>query len=184
MDSERARDAARKSSGEARELAEATAKTKQSLTVGLFATTFGKAELRHRIASWIWLVLALLGLDMMVSQAIRFGSEVGKTELDGPQLTYYLGARLLLLATGYMVLFWIGRNYKAARHLASVNEHRRLALETFETFRDMVDASPEVRAEVTKEMVKAVFAPAVTGYLGGDENIPGPIAEIFKNARS
>jgi hypothetical protein len=73
------------------------------------------------------------------------------------------------------------KNYRTHRHLVVVNQHRQSALRTFEAFIKAASGDDQTKNAVLLEATRCIFAPANTGYLGGEEENPSNrIIEIFK----
>jgi hypothetical protein len=73
--------------------------------------------------------------------------------------------RLVLLGIGSFLIALLARNYRVNKHLQVVNETKRNALNTFVLFSETA-ATDETRAVITAELVRAVFLPGDSGYLG------------------
>jgi hypothetical protein len=83
------------------------------------------------------------------------------------QLTRDLVARVFFLGLASYVVTFLARNYRVNKHLQVANEQKSNALDTFPLFSASA-LSSDARDVIIAELVKTVFSPADTGYLGGD----------------
>jgi len=91
------------------------------------------------------------------------------------------GGKLAMLVVLFTATLWCGRTYKSLMHLATVNRHRALSLQTFQAFSHA--ASDDVtRDAVLMETTRAIFGAVPTGFLdskpSGDQDLK--IIEVAK----
>jgi hypothetical protein len=100
---------------------------------------------------------------------------------DAGSLIGYLGARLIILTSLFYITGLCGRNYRANKHNDVVNEHRSLALRTFQLF---VDGTSDVDTKnaILLKSAEAIFQPVGTGYQSKDTE-PAPNATIVEILR-
>lgn len=107
-----------------------------------------------------------------------FWTEAG---LDQGQIFQKLSTKLVVLAVLLSATIWCGRNYKALKHLATVNRHRALSIQTLQAF-SAAASDVQVKDAVLLEATRAVFGNVPTGYIsdgGGDGDL-----KIVEVARS
>lgn len=87
------------------------------------------------------------------------------------------GGKLAALAVLFTGTLWCGRTYKALRHLATVNRHRALSLQTFQAFSHA--ASDEATKDaVLMEATRAIFGSSPTGFLDSKGGSDGDLKII------
>lgn len=110
-----------------------------------------------------WLVAtALLGL-------VAAGTAVGmllsvKVGLDNNAVLQLFGAKVAFFAILISATLWCGRIYRAQMHLATVNKHRALSLQTFQAFSSAA-AEPQTKEAVLMETTKAIFSASPSGFI-------------------
>lgn len=117
-----------------------------------------------------WLYLTAGGAAMTLLFAIAVWL-VPITGDDATTILQRFGGKLAALVVLFTATLWCGRTYKALKHLATVNRHRALSLQTFQAF------SHAASDDATKDAVlmaatHAVFGSTPTGFLdskGGAE---------------
>ncbi len=151
--------------------------------IGVYISTFAReANVREREARF-WLaisgVAAAFGLAAILTLFVRY--EIPADAKSGSLVQLVL-LRIVVVTFVSFLPLWCIRNYRNQRHLGIVNRHRETALATFQTF---VAATTDegTRNAVLLEATRCIFAPAQTGYLGGDESMPTDrVLEIVKTA--
>lgn len=97
-----------------------------------------------------------------------------------PQAIQLMFSKVLVVSVAFFALVWCSKNYRAARHNETLNQHRADALKTFRAF---VEGTAEVSVKdaILVQAAQAAFAPRNTGYDGGDSDGPQiqPIVEVF-----
>ncbi|MCW3996671.1 MAG: hypothetical protein NWE98_11065 [Candidatus Bathyarchaeota archaeon] len=153
--------------------------------VAQFATKFEELSTEHDGHSENWLkatiglavstVLAAVGLLLLLPPL---------TDMSDPSTIQRIITKLIVISILYYGALWASRNYRAHRHLAVVNKHRQSALSTFETFVNAA-ADQQTKNAVLLEATHCIFSPAVSGYLGADEENPSNrVIEILKTVSS
>lgn len=93
---------------------------------------------------------------------------------------YSAVAKSLFLASGFAFAFFCGRNFRSEKHLQATYEARATAIGTFDMFIN-TSKDDRVKEQILLETCRLVFSPAVTGYLGANENVPQtPTSEVIK----
>lgn len=69
---------------------------------------------------------------------------------------------LAVLLTGTI---WCGRNYKALKRLATINNHRAISIRTLQAFSSAA-AQTQTKDAVLMEATRAVFGNVPTGFIG------------------
>jgi hypothetical protein len=158
---------------------DATAK----IGVAQFATQFEDIAKEHTDASRHWLIAtAALGILTVVVAIVSIYLLLPTGTLDDPGTVQRIITKLVIISIFYFAALWASRNYRAHRHLSVVNKHRQSALATFETFVKAAD-DDQTKSAVLLEATHCIFSPAVSGYLGADEEGPANrIIEILKTA--
>jgi len=149
--------------------------------VAQFATKFEEIAKQHDTTSQSWLAATcVLGL-FTVAVAIAFLWFLPVAgEIKDAATIQRIVTKLVVISIFYFAAIWAARNYRAHRHLAVVNSHRQSALSTFETFVKASD-DEQIKNAVLLEATHCIFSPAVTGYLGAEEENPSSrIVEILK----
>ena len=82
------------------------------------------------------------------------------------------GGKLAALVVLFTSTLWCGKTYKALKHLATVNRHRALSLQTFQAFSHAA-SDDATKDAVLMEATRAIVGSTPTGYLetkGGPES--------------
>ena len=102
-------------------------------------------------------------------------------DLHNAAIVQRLVSKLVLLSAVYFAVVIAAKNYKANKHLAVVNEHRQTSLQTFETFVSSAGDDAQTKSAVLLEATRTIFSPAVSGYLGADDENPNNrVVEVLK----
>jgi hypothetical protein len=146
----------------------------------VFTQDFKMEADQHEAAasSWIKITLGAAILTLLVAGAMWVWTE---PRLDQGQLFQKLSTKLVGLAVLLSATIWCGRNYKALKHLATVNRHRSLSIQTLQAF-SAAASDPQTKDAVLLEATRAVFGNTPTGYIegsGGDSDL-----KIVEVARS
>ena len=133
-----------------------------------FTRDFQKIADTYDCASRQWLVAAMIAAiaTLLVAGAMWIWTEPG---LDQGQIFQKLSTKLFILALLLTGTLWCGKNYKALKHLATINRHRELSIRTLQAF---AHAASDVHAKdaVLLEATRAVFGSVPTGYIDGAGN--------------
>lgn len=111
-----------------------------------------------------WLVATSFAavLTLIVALFMWFKTEA---ELDHGQLFQKIGAKMVVLAVLLTGTIWCGRNYRALKHLATINNHRALSILTLQAFSNAA-AQAQTKDAVLMEATRAVFGNVPTGFIG------------------
>lgn len=151
---------------------EAIIQTAREASAGAGAAVFTKdfetaADAQDRSAeTWLKITVAAAIATLAAAGAMWLYTEAG---LDQGQLVQKLSTKLFILALLITATVWCGRNYKALKHLATINRHRSLSIRTLQAF---AHAASDVQAKdaVLMEATRAVFGNVPTGFIDGGGN--------------
>lgn len=131
----------------------------------VFTKDFEVAADGHEVGASTWLKATAVAAGVtLVLAGIMWGfTEPG---LDQGQLIQKLSTKLFILALLITATIWCGRNYKALKHLATINRHRALSLRTLQAFAAAA-ADPQAKDAVLLEATRAVFGSVPTGFIDG-----------------
>lgn len=183
-DAESKRDAAETASSkiagfheEAKRLTEDMKSRQQLLTLGVLAQKFEKQADMHFNNSWGFGVAAIC-LGFLVFSAVMV--MIMQTPPGSTFTSFFVSGRLLLSLFGGSLVFWLARLHRSEKHNEVVCRHKALAIGTFDSFvaSSRLKDDDDVRNVMLLELARAVFSPAVSGYLGGRENMVEP-AEVL-----
>ena len=134
---------------------------------------------------WYWLwptgIFAVFALALSVS--LMFGL-FGQNPENTWEAIYRLGGRVVAISVLFYAAIWSGRIVLANMHLASVNKHRAISLQTLQAFHQAAD-DPAARDAVVLEAARAVYENVPSGYIGrqaAEHGGHGRTLEIIKNA--
>ena len=85
------------------------------------------------------------------------------------------GIKLFVVATFFVLLSLLVKNYSAARHNSVINKHRALALQTFETFTEA--AKGDTKDAILRAVTDAIFSVQKTGYIA-KEAAPSGLSNV------
>lgn len=126
-----------------------------------------------RATRWAGIVTFGLAIILLLSPLVY-------SPATTPQAIQLIFSKVLVVSVAFFVLIWCSKNYRAARHNQTLNQHRADALKTFRAF---VEGTSEVAVKdaILVQAAQAAFAPRNTGYDGGDGDGPQiqPIVEVF-----
>lgn len=111
-----------------------------------------------------WLVATSFAaiLTLIVALFMWFKTESG---LDQGQLFQKIGTKMVVLAVLLTGTIWCGRNYKALKHLATINNHRAISIRTLQAFSSAA-AQAQTKDAVLMEATRSVFGNVPTGFIG------------------
>jgi hypothetical protein len=94
-------------------------------------------------------------------------------------------AKLIIFSILFSAVIWAGKIYRAHRHNAVINRHRRNALSTFETFAKATD-DQQIKNAVLLQATTCIFGPQATGYIAQEKDSEGypQILEIVRSIAS
>lgn len=115
---------------------------------------------------WLIATMAAASVTLIAAGAMWFWTEAN---LDQGQILQKLSTKLFVLALLLTGTLWCGKNYKALKHLATINRHRALSIRTLQAF---AHAATDAHAKdaVLLEATRAVFGSVPTGYIDGSSN--------------
>jgi hypothetical protein len=153
--------------------------------VAQFATKFEELSDRHDTQSGKWLAATIgLALATVVAALVLFLWLPPLTDMADAATIQRILTKIVVISIFYYAALWASRNYRSHRHLSVINRHRQSALSTFETFVNAA-ADQQTKNAVLLEATHCIFAPAISGYLGADEENPSNrIIEVLKTATS
>jgi len=153
----------------------------QKIGVAQFATKFEELSTDHDLAAGKWLNATIgLATTTIVIALILFLFFPPLSNMTDPATIQRILTKIVLISICYYAALWASRNYRSHRHLAVNNKHRQSALSTFETFVNAA-ADQQTKNAVLLEATHCIFSPAISGYLGPDEENPSNrIIEILK----
>jgi len=126
-----------------------------------------------RATKWAGAVTFSLAILLLLSPLVYSPSTT-------PQAIQLIFSKVLVVSVAFFALIWCSKNYRAARHNETLNQHRADALKTFRAF---VEGTSDVSVKdaVLVQAAQAAFSSRNTGYDGGDGDGPQiqPIVEVF-----
>ena len=99
---------------------------------------------------------------------------------------YGLGGRIIAISVLFYAAVWSGRIVLANMHLASVNKHRAVSLQTLQAFHKSAE-DPAAKDAVVLEAARAVYENVPSGYIGRQPAEGGAgmrTLELIRNART
>lgn len=153
----------------------------QKIGVAQFATKFEELSDGHDKQAENWLKATIgLATSTIIAAIVLLVLLPPLTDLSDPATIQRIFTKIIVLSIFYYASLWASNNYRSHRHLSVVNKHRQSALSTFETFVNAA-ADQETKNAVLLEATHCIFSPAVSGYLGADEDNPSNrIIEVLK----
>jgi hypothetical protein len=138
-----------------------------------FHETESKKWLKY--TTWILIGIALSAIGMAF---------LGMLFKENAEIVQFTITKIVVLTALFYGLSITNRNYKAHKHNAIMNKHRKHALSTFETFSSAASADDQTKNAVLIETTHSIFSNQQTGYLKseGDSDSNSKIIEIIKSA--
>lgn len=152
----------------------------QMSAAAVFAEEFNKEANTNEAAATQWLrITGVLAFGtVLIAIALWWLTEGG---LEQGVLFQKISTKLVILGLLLSATVWCGRNYKAMKHLAIVNRHRVSCIRTMEAF-NAAAKTPEVQDMVLREVTKAAFSHAPTGFVGdGNSESDMQIVEVARS---
>ena len=140
-------------------------------------------SLENRGCRWLWPTGIFATLALVLSVLLMFGS-LGETPESTWEAIYRLGGRVIAISVLFYAAIWSGRIVLANMHLASVNKHRAVSLQTLQAFHQAAD-DPTAKDAVVLEAARAVYENVPSGYIArqaAEYSGHGRTLEIIKNA--
>ena len=148
-----------------------------------FTPKFDKEADSLSARSKIWLKVTIgLAIATLVAACISyFFPEVSQNVTDWDTM-YSVLSKAAIIAILFAGTIWCGRIYRALAHQATVNRHRALSLQTFQTFVEGTE-DKQVRDAVLMAATNTVFANVPTGFVepSGDQDSKLNIVELSKS---
>ncbi|MYE01063.1 MAG: hypothetical protein F4Y03_07240 [Alphaproteobacteria bacterium] len=140
-------------------------------------------SMEKRGHGWLWPTGIFATLALVLSVFLMFGL-LGETPESTWEAIYRLGGRVIAISVLFYAAIWSGRIVLANMHLASVNKHRAVSLQTLQAFHQVAD-DPAAKDAVVLEAARAVYENVPSGYIARQVSEPsghGRTLEIIKNA--
>jgi hypothetical protein len=148
--------------------------------VAHFATKFEEIAKDHDKQAAKWLIgTACLGAATAAVAISFLWLLPPLSAMSDPAAIQRIITKLVVISVFYFAALWSARNYRSHRHLSVVNRHRQNALSTFQTFVQASGDDQQTKNAVLLEATRCIFSPAVTGYLGADEEV-NPASRIVE----
>lgn len=112
--------------------------------------------------NWLVATSILAFLTLGASAGLWYWTESG---LDQGQIFQKIGTKMFILAVLLTGTIWCGRNYRALKHLATINNHRAISMRTLQAFSNAA-AQTQTKDAVLMEATRAVFGNVPTGFIG------------------
>ena len=139
---------------------EASAKAGAAVFTKDFENVAGKMEKSAKI--WLRGTIGAAFVTVVVALGMWFWTESG---LDQGQIFQKIGTKMVILAVLLTGTIWCGRNYRALKHLATINNHRAISIRTLQAFSSAA-AQTQTKDAVLMEATRAVFGNVPTGFIG------------------
>lgn len=162
----------------------ATREASASAGAAVFTKDFENESDAQEKSAGKWLAATGVGvaLTMIAALAMWIHAESSAAAgLSNSQVVQTVAAKLVILTMFVTGTVWLGRQYKALKHLATINRHRSLSLRTLKAF-SAAASDEQTKNAVLIEVTRAVFQASQTGYLDGQSSDESPtkIVEIAK----
>ena len=130
----------------------------------VFTEDFEKVANEMEKSAKIWLrgTIGAAFVTVVVALGMWFWTESG---LDQGQIFQKIGTKMVVLAVLLTGTIWCGRNYRALKHLATINNHRAISIRTLQAFSSAA-AQTQTKDAVLMEATRAVFGNVPTGFIG------------------
>ena len=131
---------------------------------------------------WFWGLLALLPLAAL-GTVIWMAWSQPPADAGMTATVHMLAGRFFVFGVVSYAILWVGRAYRAAAHNQVVNEHRRDALATFQTFAEAASDSA-TRDIVLTQATQCIFShrPSGFGQHESDTLPPSHMLELTRGA--
>ena len=132
---------------------------------------------------WLWPTGIFATLALVLSVFLMFGL-LGDTPQNTWEAIYRLGGRVIAISVLFYAAIWSGRIVLANMHLANVNKHRAVSLQTLQAFHQAAD-DPTAKDAVVLEAARAVYENVPSGYIArqaAESAGHGRTLEIIKSA--
>ena len=132
---------------------------------------------------WLWPTGIFAAFALGIAVALMVGL-LGETSENLWEAIYRLGGRVIAISVLFYAAVWSGRIVLANLHLASVNKHRAVSLQTLQAFHRAA-ADETAKDAVVLEAARAVYENVPSGYIARQGGGPGGSArtlEVIKGA--
>ncbi len=132
---------------------------------------------------WLWPTGIFAAASLGLAIALMFGL-LGETPANLWEAIYRLGGRVIAISVLFYAAVWSGRIVLANLHLASVNKHRAVSIQTLQAFHRAA-ADEAAKDAVVLEAARAVYENVPSGYIARQGGGPGGSArtlEVIKGA--
>ena len=134
-----------------------------------------------RSKRWLWPAGIFAGLALLGAISLIYGW-LGDAPTNTWEAVYRLSGRVIALSVLFHAAIWSGRIVLANMHLASVNKHRAVSLQTLQAFHSAA-ADAAAKDAVVLEAARAVYENVPSGYLGRQVNERGGNARTLEIIR-
>ncbi len=117
-----------------------------------------------RSKQWLWPTGVFSAFALALSVLLMLGL-LGAAPTDTWEAVYKLGGRVIAISVLFYAAVWSGRVVLANMHLASVNKHRAVSLQTLQAFHEAAE-DPAAKDAVVIEAARAVYENVPSGYIG------------------
>ena len=135
-----------------------------------------------RSKRWLWPTGIFSVLALVLSVLLIF-ELLGDAPANVWEAVYGLGGRVIAISVLFYAAVWSGRVVLANMHLASVNKHRAVSLQTLQAFHKAAEDSAAKDA-VVLEAARAVYENVPSGYIGRQATGQGTGGRTFEVIRS
>ncbi len=166
---------------EINEIVQATREAAGEVGAAKFTDEFrSEAEnVEKRSKRWLWPTGILAALALILSILLGL---LGEAPTNTWEAVYRLGGRVIAISVLFYAAVWSSRVVLANMHLASVNKHRAVSLQTLRAFRQAVEDSA-VKDAVVLEAARAVYENVPSGYIGRQATEQGANARMIEVIR-
>ena len=137
-----------------------------------------EAEAARKRSRW-WLgptvIFAVCALGLSILLMLGYG----ETPTNIWAAAYRLGGRVVAISVLFYAAVWSGRIVLANMHLANVNKHRAVSLQTLQAFHQAAE-DPAVKDAVVLEAARAVYENVPSGYIGRQASEHGGNARVLE----
>lgn len=135
-----------------------------------------------RARAWLWPTAIFSSLALILSILFSFGVFSGSTQTVWDAV-YGLGGRVIAISVLFYASVWSGRIVLANMHLANVNKHRAVSLQTLQAFRQATEDT-STKDAVVLEAARAIYENVPSGYIGrqsADKNTGSRTVEFIRS---
>ncbi len=120
---------------------------------------------------WLWPTCVFSIAALSLSFLLIF-DKLGETPATMIEAAYGLGGRVFAISVLFYAAIWSGRLVLANLHLASLNRHRAVSLQTLQAFLKAAE-DKAAKDAVVLEAARAVYENVPSGYIGHAESGKG-----------